>query len=82
MRRTGSRCVIFSITLFISLSTSLPGIAETKRVLLGDDNKTSQLIVYDGKRPEVLGHLSAPVSYTHLRAHETVVRISYAVFGL
>ena len=29
-----------------------------------------------------IADLLEPVSYTHLRAHETVVRISYAVFCL
>ena len=45
--------------------------------MLNDEVHNGQELIIGG-----LGVLWAPVSYTHLRAHETVARISYAVFCL
>lgn len=60
MRHTGSGYVIFPVTLFFFLSASLPGLAETTRVLLSEDSTTSRLTVYDGESFEMSGRISLP----------------------
>ena len=72
--------VIVGVSILITLCTSLSMASMTTNIRIESGGAFS--IISQSLGLEIGGSIGIPVSYTHLRAHETSRAISYSVFCL